>query len=324
MDYKDYYETLGVSRDASQKEIKSAFRKLARKYHPDVNPGDSQAEERFKEINEAYEVLSDPEKREKYNQLGSDWRRWQQAGQPGDFDWGRYATGAPGGVNVRYGTPEDFEDLFGGGGAFSDFFSQIFGGMGGAPGGVGGRPGGVGGRPGFQYEARPQRGRDYEQPIDISLQEAFSGTTRILQRDGQRLEVQIPPGARTGTRVRMAGEGAPGAAGGPSGDLFLRVNVMEDPRFERRDDDLYTTVTTDLYTMVLGGEIRVPTMTGQVALTIPPGTQNGRTFRLGGQGMPELRRSSQRGDLFATVEVRLPTELTPRQQELFEQLRQEA
>ncbi|MFL7810541.1 MAG: DnaJ domain-containing protein, partial [Anaerolineae bacterium] len=243
MDYKDYYDTLGVSRDASEKEIKSAFRKLARKHHPDVNPGDPQAEERFKEINEAYEVLSDPEKREKYNRLGSDWQRWQQAGQPGDFDWGRYTAGAPGGVNVRYGTPEDLEDIFGGGGAFSDFFSQIFGGAGGGmPGGARGRPGG------FQYEVRPQRGRDYEQPIDISLQEAFTGTTRILQRDGQRLEVQIPAGAKTGTRVRMAGEGAPGPAGGPSGDLYLRVNVMDDPRFERRDDDLYTTVTTDLYT----------------------------------------------------------------------------
>lgn len=183
---------------------------------------------------------------------------------------------------------------------------------------MGSRPGG------FQYEIRPQRGRDYEQPIDISLQEAFTGTTRILQRDGQRLEVQIPAGAKTGTRVRMAGEGAPGASGGPSGDLFLRVNVMDDPRFQRRDDDLYTTVTTDLYTMILGGEIRVPTMTGQVALTIPPGTQNGRTFRLAGKGMPELRQPSHHGDLFATMEVRLPTDLTERQRELFEQLKQEA
>lgn len=318
MEYKDYYETLGVSRDASEKEIKSAFRKLARKYHPDVNPGDKQAEERFKDINEAYEVLSDPEKREKYNHLGSDWRRWQQSGQPGDFDWGQWTAGGPGGVNVRYGTPEDLQDIFGGSGAFSDFFSQIFGGMGGAPGvGRAGRAGG------YQYELRPQRGRDLEQPIDISLQEAFAGTTRILQRDNQRLEVHIPAGAKTGTRVRMAGEGAPGAAGGEKGDLYLRVNVVDDPRFERRGNDLYATVTTDLYTLVLGGEIRVPTMTGQVALTVPPGTQNGRTFRLTGQGMPELRQSNQRGDLFAKVEVRLPTQLTPRQRELFEQLRQE-
>jgi len=155
------------------------------------------------------------------------------------------------------------------------------------------------------------------------LQEAFTGTNRILERDGQRLEVQIPAGARTGTRVRMAGEGAPGAAGGQRGDLFLRINVMDDPRFERRGDDLYTTVITDLYTLVLGGEIRVPTMTGQVELTVPPGTQNGRTFRLAGQGMPGLRQPGQRGDLFAKVEVRLPTDLTPRQRELFEQLRQE-
>ncbi|MGD8398494.1 MAG: J domain-containing protein, partial [Anaerolineae bacterium] len=289
MEYRDYYETLGVSRDANEKEIKSAFRRLARKHHPDVNPDDAQAEERFKEINEAYEVLSDPEKREKYDRLGSDWKRWQQAGQPGDFNWGRYATGAPGeGVHVRYGTPEDLQDIFGGGGgAFSDFFSQIFGGTGAAAPGGAGRGAGPGG--GFQYQPRPQRGRDYEQPVQISLQEAYHGTTRILQRDGQRLEVKIPPGAKTGTRVRMSGEGGVGAAGGPAGDLYLVVDVMQDPRFDRRGDDLYTTVTADLYTMLLGGEVRVPTMTGQVALTIPPGTQNGRTFRLQGKGMPELR-----------------------------------
>jgi curved DNA-binding protein len=160
--------------------------------------------------------------------------------------------------------------------------------------------------------------------VQISLQEAYHGTTRILQRDGQRLEVKIPPGAKTGTRVRMSGEGGVGAAGGPAGDLYLVVDVMQDPRFDRRGDDLYTTVTADLYTMLLGGEVRVPTMTGQVALTIPPGTQNGRTFRLQGKGMPELRHPDHQGDLFVDMQVRLPTDLTPEQRELFEQLRQEA
>jgi curved DNA-binding protein len=312
MDYKDYYKILGVGKDASEKEIKRAFRRLARQHHPDVNPGDPRAEERFKEINEAHEVLSDPEKRKKYDQLGADWQRWQQrGGRPGDFDWGQWTTGRPGErVHVRYGTPEDLEDLFGGGSPFSDFFSQIFGGMGGGP-----------GAGGFQYEMRPQRGRDYEQPVEVTLEEAFHGTARILQMDGQRLEVRIPAGAKTGTRVRMSGQGASGVAGGPAGDLYLRVTVLPDPRFERKGDDLHTTVTTDLYTLVLGGEIRVPTMTGEVVLTVPSGTQNGRTFRLRGKGMPHLRRPDQHGDLYARVEVRLPTDITSEQRKLFEQLR---
>ncbi|MGQ9598150.1 MAG: DnaJ C-terminal domain-containing protein [Anaerolineae bacterium] len=312
MEYKDYYKILGVDKNASEKEIKRAFRRLARQYHPDVNPNDPMAEERFKEINEAYEVLSDPEKRQKYEQLGADWQRWQQmGGRPGDFDWSRWTTGRPGErVYVRYGTPEDLEDLFGGRSPFSDFFSQIFGGMGSRT-----------GRGGFQYEIRPQRGQDIEQEVEITLQEAYHGTTRILQKDGQRLEVKIPAGAKTGTRVRMSGEGGAGTGGGPAGDLYLKVKVLPDPRFERKGDDLYTTVPVDLYTMVLGGEVRVPTMTGEVMLTIPAGTQNGRSFRLRGKGMPHLREPGQHGDLYVKVEAQLPTRLTPRQRDLFEQLR---
>lgn len=312
MDYRDYYKILGLEKSASEKEIKKAFRRLARQHHPDVNPGDAKAEERFKEINEAYEVLSDPDKRKKYDQLGADWQRWQRTGgQPGDFDWSRWAAGRPGErVHVRYGTPEDLQDLFDSGGPFSDFFSQIFGGMSGGP-----------GMGGYDYRARPQRGQDFEQPIEITLQEAYHGATRVLQKDGQRLEVKIPPGARTGTRVRMSGEGAAGASGGPAGDLYLRVTVLPDPRFERKDDDLHATVPVDLYAAVLGGEVRVPTMSGEAVLTIPPGTQNGRAFRLRGKGMPRLRQPGQHGDLYAKVEVRLPTHLTPREKELFEELR---
>jgi curved DNA-binding protein len=312
MDYKDYYKILGVDKTASEKDIKSAFRRLARQHHPDVNPNDSGAEERFKEINEAYEVLSDPEKRRKFDQLGADWRRWQQTGgRPGDFDWSRWSTGAPGErVHVRYGTPEDLEDLFGGSSPFSDFFSQIFGGMGAGSGGGG-----------FQHEVRPQRGRDYEQPVEITLREAHAGTRRILQRDGHRLEIKIPPGAKTGTRVRMSGEGGSGIGGGPAGDLYLRVKVLPDRQFDRKGDDLYTTVSVDLYTMVLGGEVPVPTMDGEVVLSIPAGTQNGRTFRLRGKGLPRLRQPDQRGDLYVKAEVRLPTRLGPREQELFEELR---
>jgi curved DNA-binding protein len=317
MEYKDYYDILGVSRDADEKEIRRAFRRLAREYHPDVNPGDPEAEEKFKEINEAYEVLSDPEKRNKYDQLGTDWQRWQQAGrQPGEYDWGRWTTGAPGQegqrVRVQYGTPEDLEDLFGGESPFSDFFTQMFGGRAGrrtAPGG-------------FEYQVRPQKGRDYEQEVEITLREAYQGTSRTFQKNGRHLEIKIPPGARTGTRIRMSGEGGPGAAGGEPGDLYLRVRVSPDPQFERRDDDLHVTVPVDLYTAVLGGEAQVPTLTGPVMLRIPTGTQNGRVFRLRGKGMPQLKAPENHGDLYAKIDVRLPTELTSRQRELFEELRE--
>jgi curved DNA-binding protein len=313
MEYKDYYKTLGVDKKAEEKEIKRAFRRLARQCHPDVNPNDPQAEERFKEINEAYEVLSDPEKRRKYDQLGADWQKWQRTGgRPSDFDWSRWATGpGGGGVHVQYGSADDLQDLFGGGSPFSDFFSQIFGGA------VGGRGAGSRG-----YQVRPQRGQDLEQPVEISLAEAFRGTTRVLEKEGQRFEVKIPAGARTGTRVRMSGHGGPGGAGGTAGDLFLRVSVRPDARFKRKGDDLETVVETDLYTLVLGGQLRVPTLAGDVMLTIPAGTQNGRSFRLRGKGMPHLRKPGENGDLLAKVDVRLPTHLTAKQKELFEELRQ--
>jgi curved DNA-binding protein len=325
MDYKDYYKTLGVDKNASEKDIKRAFRRLARKHHPDVNPDDPQAEERFKEVNEAYEVVSDPEKRKKYDQLGADWQRWQHTGgRPGDFDWSRWTSGgAPGGVHVRYGRPEDVEDLFGGSSPFSDFFSQVFGGRG-ARGGTAGRAGTArrAGAGGFQYQVQPQRGQDYEQQVEITLQEAYHGTNRILQKEGQRLEVRIPAGAKTGTRVRMSGQGGMGGAGGQAGDLYLRVRVLPDAQFERKGDDLHTTIRASLYTMVLGGEIEAPTMAGNVVLTIPAGTQSGRTFRLRGKGMPKLRQPDEHGDLYAKVEALLPTNLTPRQRELFEELQQ--
>jgi curved DNA-binding protein len=314
MEYKDYYQTLGVSRDADEKEIKRAYRRLARQWHPDVNPGNDEAEERFKDINEAYEVLADPEKRRKYDQLGADWRRWQQAsGRPGGFDWSRWTTDPGEGgqrVHVRYSTPEDIEDLFGGGSPFSDFFSQIFGGMGG-----GATPGG------YDYRVRPQRGQDFEQEVEVSLREAYQGTTRTLQKDGRHLEVKIPAGSRTGTRIRMAGEGGPGDGGGETGDLYLRVKVAPDPQFERRDGDLYVTVPVDLYTAILGGQVRVPTLSGPVMLSIPAGTQNGRVFRLRGKGMPSLRQEDLYGDLYAKVDIQVPTQLTSRQRELFEELR---
>lgn len=316
MDYKDYYKILGVDKSATEKEIKAAFRKLARKYHPDVNPNNPEAETKFKEINEANEVLSDPAKRAKYDQLGADWQRWQQTGgRPGDFNWGQYASGPDGErVHVRYGSSENLEDLFGGGSPFSDFFTSIFGGGGGSRGARSG---------GFEYRPRPQQGEDFEHPVQISLAEAYHGTTRLLTKDGRRLEVKIPAGTKTGTKVRMRGEGGPGMAGGQSGDLYLTVEVEPDPRFERKEDDLYVTVPVDLYTAVLGGELRVPTLAGEVNLKIPAGSQNGQSFRLRGKGMPKLGHASEHGDLYARLEVRLPTKLTPQQRELFEQLRRQ-
>jgi curved DNA-binding protein len=323
MEYRDYYKILGVGKSATEKEIKSAYRKLARKYHPDMNPDDPQAEARFKEVNEAYEVLGDPEKRKKYDQLGANWNRWQQSGQPGDFDWSQWMGGAPGGggQRVRYATAEDLEDLFGGAGGgspFSDFFNTIFGG--GMGGGARTRAGGYQSYGGGRARTQAPPGQDIEQQLEISLTEAYHGTSRLLNKDGRRLEVKIPAGAKTGTKVRMRGEGQPGF-GGQAGDLYLKVKVASDPRFRRRGPDLYVTVPVDLYTAVLGGEVRVPTMTGDVKLKVPAGSQNGQKIRLRGKGMPHLRQPEQYGDLYAELEVQLPTDLSPKQRELFEELR---
>ncbi|MFN8595956.1 MAG: J domain-containing protein [Anaerolineae bacterium] len=305
MDYKDYYQILGVPRTATQDEIKKAYRKLARQYHPDNNPGDKKSEAKFKELNEANEVLSDPDKRQKYDRLGAQWQQYERmGGQPGGFDWNQWTT-----------TDQvDLNDLFGGNGGFSDFFTRIFGGVG-------------EGQPGGNTRARsatrgPTRGRDIEQPIEINLRDAYSGTTLSLQKDGQKLEVKVPAGVKTGSKIRMAGQGYPGTRGATSGDLYLVVTVKADPQFERDGDNLKTEVKTDLYTAVLGGEVTVPTLTGDLKLKIPPETQPGRVFRLRGQGMPSLREPDSYGDLLVTVKVTLPTNLTGVEKHLFEQLAQ--
>jgi curved DNA-binding protein len=309
MEYQDYYKTLGVDKKASAAQIKKAYRKLAREYHPDMNPGDKKAEERFKQINEAYEVLSDAERRRKYDQLGADYQRYQRTGgDPSGFDWSQWmAGGQPGGVRVEYSG--DINDLFGSGG-FSDFFSSIFGGM-----GAGQDPF----RRASSRSAQGVRGRDYEQEIEITLEEAFAGTSRMLSKDGQRLEVKIPAGARTGTKVRLAGQGTSGI-GGPAGDLFLVVKVMPHAVFERDGDDLRCELPVDLYTAVLGGDVIVRALGGDVKLKIPAEMQSGRTIRLAGQGMPHLRDSKTRGDLWVKVRVTIPQRLSKREQELFQEL----
>ncbi|RMF49848.1 MAG: J domain-containing protein [Anaerolineae bacterium] len=297
MDYKDYYTILGVDKNASEDEIKRAYRKLAMQYHPDRNPGDKAAEEKFKEINEAYQVLSDPQKRAHYDRLGSAYHSWQSRGGAGDFNWGQWATGAPGGVRVEMG---DLNDLFGGG--FSEFFRTIFG-------------GGASGMEDFFGQRQASRPQRYEQPVTISLSEAYSGTTRTIETQGRRLEVKIPAGARNGTKIRV-----PGALG-QQGDLYLNIQVAEDPRFTCKGHNLHTTVEIDLYTAVLGGEVAVPTPDGRrLMLRIPPGTQPGQTFRLSGRGMPHIKDPARRGDLMVKVHVRLPQKLSTRQQELFREL----
>jgi len=307
MDYKDYYKILGVERTANKDEIKRAYRKLALKTHPDKNPGDSKAEENFKEINEAYQVLSDTEKRSRYDQLGESYTQWQRGGAPsGGFNWEDWVTKKPSG-NVRVG---GFEDILGD--EFSEFFRRIFGGMPDMRAPSRGR-GSVGQN---QRSALPT----FQQEVPISLTEAYQGTTRKIDVDGRRLEVKIPPGAKTGTKVRVANT-IPTGVSGQKGDLYLVIRVAEDHRFAVKGNDLHTDVVIDLYTAVLGGEVIVQTVSGNVVLTISAGVQPGQTIRLIGRGMPRLNNPSNMGDLFAHIKVKIPNNLTPRQKELFHELK---
>jgi DnaJ-class molecular chaperone len=301
----DLYSTLGLGRDASEKEIRDAYRRLARQFHPDVNPNNTASEQRFKEINAAYEVLSNPDNRAKYDKYGDNWQHAdeieEQMRRRGGASW--YRNG-PAESSFSY----SFEDE--GDGDLGSIFGNIF-------------------RGSERGSPRPRKGRDLEVPVEVTLAEAASGTTRMLDIAGdmgsnKRIEVSIPAGVATGSRVRLAGKGQPGRSGGPNGDLFLTVTVRPHERFERRDDDLIVEIPVPVLDAILGGEVEVPTLTGRVALTIPQLTQNGRQFRLRGKGMPHLGSSDRRGDLIARVNVRLPETLSPRERELFEQIRAEA
>ena len=307
MDFKDYYATLGVTKASTDKEIKQAFRKLARTHHPDVNPGDKQAELRFKEINEAYEVLGDAAKRKKYDELGANWRNYEQtAAQGGQHPFA--------GGGFRTMTQEEMEQAFGDANPFSDFFTTFF------SGGTSGTD-----RRGTRGRVRQSRGRDVEHEVELTLEDAFHGVTRrlALKHEGhaRSVDVRIPVGVGDGSRVRIVGEGETGTGGAASGDLYLRVHLVPHPAFERKGKDLYLTVPVVVTTAVLGGEAEVRTIDGKsVRLRIPPLTQGGQMFRLKGYGMPKVSDPSDRGDLYARAEVHLPTELSPAEREHYEAL----
>jgi len=312
MEYRDYYNILGVDKNASEKDIKKAYRKLAREFHPDKNPNNKQAEEKFKEINEAYEVLGNPENRTKYDQLGRNYHRYQQmGGNPGGLDfsqWFSQGGRTQGGyqqVNI------DLNDLFGeGSGGFSDFFNAIFGPD------RGGQRRGAG--PFFNQQQSARLGQDMEHRINITLEEAYNGTTRTLNSGNETFTAKIPKGSKTGTKIRLRGKGAAGSAG--PGDLFLIVRVEPHHIFKRDGRNLHVTIGVGVTTAVLGGKVTVPTLEGPVRLTIPAGTQGGKTFRLRGKGMPDLRDSKKYGDLLATINIEVPEKLTDEERALYEQL----
>ena len=294
MDYKDYYKILGVERKASADDIRKAYRKLAMQHHPDKNPGDKKAEDKFKEINEAYQVLSDEQKRARYDQLGSAYSDFRTSGgRPGDFQWDDWfqqnARQQRGSGNARRS--------FWRAGGFSDFFSAIFG-------------------EAMRSSARNQAAQQqqgYQQEVEITFQEAYEGTTRQLQTNGRKLQVRIPAGVKTGSKVRVAGAGPEGL------DLYLIVNVTDEDRFERDGQDLYTTSTLSVFTLILGGDTDVETPTGKVKLSIPAGTQTDQVFRLAGRGMPHLKNPNTKGDLFVKLKVQVPKYLSSKQRELLEE-----
>ena len=306
MAQKDYYKILGVNKNATEKEIKQAFRKQAKLWHPDANQDNPNAEAKFKEVNEAYEVLSDATKRSTYDQFGSV--------NPQDFGFG--GAGAPGGGRYSYTTSTD--DM--GGSPFADILEQFLGGRGGGRNARGRSttsqdPFGFGGTMGRT------NGQDIEQAVTISLREAYSGGVRIVTKGERKLRVNIPAGATDGTRIRLAGEGGAGAGGGLTGDLFLVVQIEEDQQFQRKGDDLTVEVKVDMFTATLGGEVEVPTLERAVKLRIPAGSQSGKKFRLTGKGMPNVKQADHNGDLYARLLVTVPENLSPEQREAVEELR---
>jgi len=300
MDFKDYYKILAIERKASAEEIKRAYRKMAVKYHPDKNPDNKKAEEKFKEINEAYEVLGNPEKKKKYDELGENWNQYrQQGGKEGNFDWSKWQN--PGAGQYRsYGSGES---VFGNEDDFSDFFANIFG----------GRQG--------RRTAQVRKGQDYEAELHISLEEAYSGTTRQFETDGEKLQIKIKPGVEEGQTLRLKGKGGHGMNNGPRGDVFIHVHVKAHPHFERKKDDLFCDIPVELYTAVLGGKALIRTLRGSIRVDIGKETDSGKVLRLKGMGMPKFGKENEFGDLYAKVQILIPKNLSAEETELFEKLR---
>lgn len=307
MEYKDYYKILGVNKNASSDEIKKAYRKLALKYHPDKTKGDKSAEEKFKEINEANEVLSDPEKRKKYDQLGESYQYYQQYGnQSQGFDWSQFAN--TGGSQRSYTFSGDFEDFFGGSG-YSDFFEMLFG-------------GGFGGSQRKRKAGRTMqsRGSDYQAELDITLEEAYSGTTRVFKLNNQSIKLNIKPGIPDGHLLKIPGKGGQGRGGGKAGDLLIKINVLKHNIFERRGNDLYADLPVDLYTAVLGGKVQFKTLKGTIKIDIAKESEFGKTLRLQKLGMPVYNSQNQFGDLYLKLDIQIPKNLTLKEIKLFNEL----
>ena len=314
MDFKDYYVSLGVSPDADDKTIKKAYQKLAKKYHPDVNPGDKAAEVKFKDSMEAYQAISDPEKRRKYDELRQDYQQWKSRGGRGDYNWDRWQSnpgGGGGGSQAHTMSQEDFAEMFGGSGrsggfggsggdGYSDFFSTLFGGGGGQ-----GR-----GFSGGSNVRRARAGQDHEVDVQVTLEESYHGTTRLIRTGEKQIEAKIPKGVRTGSKVRLTGQGGLGSAGGPNGNLYLNITVSPHARFVRDGEDLRTVLPIDFYKAILGGEASIHTFGGEVILKIPTLSQSGKKFRLKGKGMPNLENPLQQGDLFVELSIILPENMS--------------
>lgn len=311
MEYKDYYKILGVTKSASQDEIKKAYRKLAVKYHPDKNAGNSAAEEKFKEIGEAYEVLKDPEKRKKYDQLGANWKQYQNAGPgQGGYGFSDFA-GANSGGGRTYYYEGDLGDIFGSSGeGFSDFFKSFFGG------------GGNRRRSGFTSQQRVFNGNDLRSEMEITLAEAYNGTTRILNVDGEKLRVKTKPGAFNGQKLRIKGKGGHGTNGGNRGDIYIKIKVLPNNRYTVDGNNLILKTDVDLYTAVLGGKMEISTFSGKINVPIPAGSQNGNKLRLRGKGMPDYGKPGMAGDLYVQLNIVVPKNLGQEELNLFKKLRE--
>lgn len=301
MDFKDYYKVLGVAKTASADEIKSAYRKLVRQYHPDVNPNDKTAEGKFKEISEAYDVLGDADKRKKYDMLGSNWRQYQQrGGRPENFNWQQWYNTNSGGQPRQTSSDAGGDFFQGGGSGFSDFFSSIFGGA-------------------KQRGMPTMKGNDYEATADLTMEDAYKGAQRVLSVNGKSIKISIKPGIKDGQKLKLSGKGGGGQYGGSNGDLYVVIRILPHKNLERKGNDLHMNVPVDLYTALLGGEREVQTLGGTVKLKIPAETQNGTLLRLKGLGMPKYG-SKEHGDLYVKIEVQLPTQLSERERALFREL----